>query len=425
MATASKQARAGAGTTKATPAKPAKRHFIGSPHWTSGPLCLLSRGLHDAWASSFGDADGKRLAAVKGAVSTASFGREEVLVMGNSDEIACVEAEGALWLVGVKGETTFTHVEVRALLKNAPLAELSSHAFTTRARVRLGGESVLCNAWAKSSGARRERQRAIALGLPPGHYEIATLSRAQPASLSPHKPVKVTYRVIRIAPAGETPAFHHDGRRGGPPVLLPPPAITPAVVAMAKKLRFIETAGGPSVALPREALSSWTGTDTVGGRCDYDRSCEVNDVGVLPAGPAEALVFGSPDAIAFHPTDGGGLFIQWLGADSAAGCLAAALAVPEQSFKKARAKLDVTGAGKFVLFDSGQSGRKLGRRAGHAFQLAPGRYAIAAAWGYEADVTAGTKTEATSVNVVRLTLEGPTASRPAPPTPAAPRRPGA
>ncbi|MFC9283344.1 Imm21 family immunity protein [Streptomyces collinus] len=68
-------------------------------------------------------------------------------------------------------------------------------------------------------------------------------------------------------------------------------------------VRWVESGGGPLVAVPETVLPFWTGADSEELDTDYDRACEVGGrVGLLPVGDSAALVLGDePAATSYLP----------------------------------------------------------------------------------------------------------------------------
>jgi hypothetical protein len=138
---------------------------------------------------------------------------------------------------------------------------------------------------------------------------------------------------------------------------------------LAKSLRFIETEGGPFVALPTRAVVKWTGVGEGDDDDDYERACSVRG---FVLGESEALVLSEPDPTAILPTDEGVVFVRWVGADQALDLVAA---LPFAKRWK-RSKQVFVAKGPLVLFDAGLEGRKLGKRAQLPVPLRKGEYSI-------------------------------------------------
>ena len=81
-------------------------------------------------------------------------------------------------------------------------------------------------------------------------------------------------------------------------------------------LEWIESGGGPLIAVPETVLPFWAGADGDETASDYDRACEVDAaVGLLPVGDGAALVLGDePASTAYLPAHSA--FVRWCAADS-------------------------------------------------------------------------------------------------------------
>ncbi|MEU6307487.1 immunity 21 family protein [Streptomyces chartreusis] len=142
-------------------------------------------------------------------------------------------------------------------------------------------------------------------------------------------------------------------------------------------VEWIESGGGPLIAVPETVLPFWAGADGDETASDYDRACEVDGfVGLLPVGDSAALVFGDEPASTSYLPDHG-TFVRWCAADSEAELLAqvpAALAIADWGHE-VRWKVP----GTVVLFDSAWPGRDTERTEHLQVALEPGVYAVRAA----------------------------------------------
>ncbi|MFI7412789.1 immunity 21 family protein [Streptomyces sp. NPDC049627] len=140
---------------------------------------------------------------------------------------------------------------------------------------------------------------------------------------------------------------------------------------------WVESGGGPLIAVPETVLPFWAGADGDETASDYDRACEVDgSVGLLPVGDSAALVFGDEPASTSYLPDHG-VFVRWCAADSEEELLArvpAALATADWG-QEVRWKVP----GTVVLFDSAWPGRETERTEHLRVALEPGPYAVRAA----------------------------------------------
>ena len=147
--------------------------------------------------------------------------------------------------------------------------------------------------------------------------------------------------------------------------------------AEAGAVEWVESGGGPLIAVPETVLPFWAGADGEENASDYDRACEVDGfVGLLPVGDSAALVLGDePAATAYLPEHG--TFVRWWAANSEDELLAgvpAALATADWG-----QEVHWAVPGPVVLFDSAFPGGESQRTETLRVELAPGRYAVRAA----------------------------------------------
>ncbi|MGW0418250.1 immunity 21 family protein [Streptomyces sp. NPDC003015] len=142
-------------------------------------------------------------------------------------------------------------------------------------------------------------------------------------------------------------------------------------------VEWVESGGGPLIAVPETVLPFWAGADGDETVSDYDRACEVDrTVGLLPVGDSAALVFGdeptSTSYLADHDT-----FVRWCAADSEDELLAAVPAALATAVWEDEVSWTVPGP--VVLFDAAWPGNESVDTDHLKVSLAPGRYAVRAA----------------------------------------------
>ncbi|MFE6486320.1 Imm21 family immunity protein, partial [Streptomyces sp. NPDC057757] len=81
-------------------------------------------------------------------------------------------------------------------------------------------------------------------------------------------------------------------------------------------VEWVESGGGPLIAIPEIVLPFWSGADGDEMYSDYDRACDVDgSIGLVPVGDTRALVLGDePASTSFLPEHG--TFVRWCAADS-------------------------------------------------------------------------------------------------------------
>ncbi|MEF9902460.1 immunity 21 family protein [Streptomyces sp. P9-A2] len=142
-------------------------------------------------------------------------------------------------------------------------------------------------------------------------------------------------------------------------------------------VEWVESGGGPLIAVPETVLPLWTGADGEETASDYDRACEVDGpVGLLPVGDSTALALGGePAATAFLPEYA--TLVRWVAAESEAELLAS---VPE-ALRTAPWQPEVHWQvpGTVLLFDAAWPGPHSADTEHIRLTLTPGRYAVRAA----------------------------------------------
>ncbi len=139
-------------------------------------------------------------------------------------------------------------------------------------------------------------------------------------------------------------------------------------------VEWVESGGGPLIAVPETVLPFWTGADGEETDSDYDRACEVDgQVGLLPVGDSTALVLGDePASTAWLPDHGA--FVRWCAADSEAEVLAGVAAGLDGAEWGPEVSWHVPGP--VLLFDAAWPGTASARTGRTRVALAPGRYTV-------------------------------------------------
>jgi len=140
------------------------------------------------------------------------------------------------------------------------------------------------------------------------------------------------------------------------------------------ELEWVESGGGPLVAVPETVLPFWAGADGEETASDYDRACEVDGVvGLLPVGDSVALVLGDePAATAYLPEHS--TFVRWHAANSEEELLAGLPAALATADWGTEVRWKVPGA--VVLFDSAWPGSDTDRTDALKVALEPGGYTV-------------------------------------------------
>ncbi|KUO17135.1 immunity 21 family protein [Streptomyces dysideae] len=142
-------------------------------------------------------------------------------------------------------------------------------------------------------------------------------------------------------------------------------------------VEWVESGGGPLIAVPETVLPFWAGADGDETASDYDRACEIEGyVGLLPVGDSAALVLGDePASTAYLPEHG--TFVRWCAADSEAELLAGVPDALATAVWDDEVRWNVPGT--VVLFDPAWPGSETERTEHVRVVLKPGAYAVRAA----------------------------------------------
>ncbi len=153
--------------------------------------------------------------------------------------------------------------------------------------------------------------------------------------------------------------------------------------------QWIESSGGPLIAVPRSLCPLWEGSDQpTGGRVvdatfrwdnpeapatDYDRACDIDDyLGVLRVGPGWGLVLGDePASTCYVPEPGGGVLVRWICGESTVGVESRLAEVSMCVYQRDTCQFHLE-APPLLVFDSAASGREIDSFL--AIDLAPGLY---------------------------------------------------
>jgi hypothetical protein len=141
-------------------------------------------------------------------------------------------------------------------------------------------------------------------------------------------------------------------------------------------VEWVESGGGPLIAIPEVVLPFWSGADGDEMSSDYDRACDVEGfIGLVPVGDTRALVLGDePSSTAFLPEHG--TFVRWCAAESEEELLAGVPAALEAAVWETEVHWNVPGP--VVLFDAAWPGTASTRTDHLKVALEPGRYAVRA-----------------------------------------------
>lgn len=139
-------------------------------------------------------------------------------------------------------------------------------------------------------------------------------------------------------------------------------------------MRWITSAGGPLVLVPRAAVGQWRGV--ADGGADYGAACEVSDyTGVIRWFGADILVLNDePLSTACVTQDGTVALIRWMYAPNESAILAAIRTGWAELPPPVETSALTCTEGPYVLFDSGAVGREV--TDGLAIEIPHGTYRV-------------------------------------------------
>jgi hypothetical protein len=379
--------------------------YVGEYYWTHGPLVLGSEAARKAIATALSEADRKKLVAAgkkKQPVVATKVAGHAVYVLPRADHtrVAAVDKKAAVLVR--RNAYANPVLDLPRVMKYD--LDWTSEPWKPQVQslVVPPGGLVLFDAIAQHPDPVQKKDRGrewLRLGLPPGTYVVEYIKEQRFGRGS-------SVSLLYVHPKDHRPAIGGGATPGAPPPLV----IDKPVAAAAKKLRFITSEGGPLLFLPERAAKQWWGVCNEEGESvfdkeptHYDRACAVRgDAGTLKVDGATAVVLGTPDQTALHPLEDGVLLVRWVGADHAAGLLAAA--VGPGVYKPLKPTLTSNGE-PWLLFDSAQDGRSLGKKDFARITIPKGTYRVELMTEWDGDVSLGGKTSGVMATAVRLRRE--------------------
>lgn len=140
--------------------------------------------------------------------------------------------------------------------------------------------------------------------------------------------------------------------------------------------QWIESAGGPLIALPVAHAADWRGVSPRSdGSSDYDRACAINEyLGLLSCNGNDVLVLGDePHRTCWIPQGNGGLLVRWVYAESEGKALAAVRNLSAEEMRDDGVRF--TANGTYRLMDAADSGDEESQNFVE-LDLLPGRYRV-------------------------------------------------
>lgn len=369
--------------------------WIGSYFWTNGPLVIGPASAREELRRD--RAAVKSLARRRSVLSGAVVGDAAVWVLGGKAQPTRVWTFGPECVVLVRVKHYANPVtRLPAVIAFHP-AWADGKYRPIRGTLEIGeGEALLFDIVGKDPETPGPREDGAT-------YSFPLAGGAWRASKQEVTYLDVELVLVKLVRKGHEPSINATAERPPEPE---PVVATDAMIRAAKALEFVGTDGGPVLVLPLAHIAEWFGVNDGDGEyafetkpTDYHRACAVNDpIGSIPVGAAEAWVMPSPDAVAFHPLEDGGLLLRWVGADNGASVLAGALLAPAELWAATGEVL--TSEGGFAIVDAAKDGRE--DKAHTTFALPAGRYALWSMREYHGDVRIGDQLHGTMVTAIRL-----------------------
>ena len=147
-----------------------------------------------------------------------------------------------------------------------------------------------------------------------------------------------------------------------------------------KTVRWIETDGGPLVAMPRSLVCSWMGTEGDEGDSHYDSACSVADyLGILKIFETDVLVLGDePLSTTVLSNKGRTVIVRWVYADAEGDILMALNNLQVPSKPDERVSVDISES--LLMFGASCSGRELDSELeSWVINIKPGGYEVVTA----------------------------------------------
>ncbi|MBK9752553.1 MAG: hypothetical protein IPO88_03425 [Nannocystis sp.] len=245
----------------------------------------------------------------------------------------------------------------------------------------------------------REDANVLPVTLPPGKYVV------DHATLGERDFAVVLYRFRAKDELPQPPKGKRVAVQPGPPAIL---ELRKETAALARRLKFVGTDGGPLLACPRSLLPQWHGVYDADGEyvygsapCDYDRACDAKGL-ILSVGKGQALVLEQVSTAFLQMEPGTAYLLFWVGADAGSHVLEAVLSAPSKAWKKQKEVFSMTGK-ELALLDSAHAGKT---KPAYLGELAPGRYTMERMQEYDGEIRVGSELHGLMAGALRLTRLG-------------------
>ena len=320
-----------------------KIHFLEGSQRNPFPFVVIPQAACPKWAD-----DGVKAAKrARGALGFIEVGGAPALALPGASATACV-VEGRCayfvrWAAWKYGDHDARLARLIASVKDAQWKPRGTFKVASKPLLLFSAAPSPYKKWGRwempdNYGAGG----AAVVPLAPGDYDVHVAEHVTGE--------RASIDLVRLTPSG---------KKASAPEAKP---IDPAAVALSReaaKLRWIDSEGGPFVALPPGLRSAWHGAKGFGeDASDYERACAIEEAGgaLIAVGDGHALVVPGPESATAFEADGAWLLVTQHAARDPGQAYAAARAVPEKSWKRLKAKLSLP-AGGLELRDASAIGR--------------------------------------------------------------------
>lgn len=367
---------------------------FGDFFWASGPIFIGSKKLADAAAAR----EPKLLDAlkkeVKAPVAKKLLG-EPVVVFG-------AENKPSVWLQDADGGVlvrVFKHCnppQLPTVLAAVP-EQVPPDSWKRKVLAfKLAGEAkrFFIDPWANHPAKRPPAPIAVTLGAGDWEIDQSVVGKDQLAAelfVFRRKGAKVELRGAKPPPVPQVPTV----------------TLEAATKQKAKTLRFVETEGGPVIAIPTAALKSWKGVCDAKGNpiygqkaTDYDRACDVKGPILNVGDGVTALVLDQESTAFFKASSEVSYFLRWIGADHASHVLQAVLSAGPRAWKFTGKTFRLASEGGLAVIDSVEFGPAAKKPA--LADLTPGRYQLDEMVEFDGELIDGKKRHGLMASAMRL-----------------------
>jgi hypothetical protein len=316
-----------------------KVHFLEGSSRDPFPFVVIPKAACPTWA----DAGVKSAKRSRGAFGIIEVGGAPSLVLPGSSATACIISGRCAYFVRWPKYKYGNH---DALL-NRLIAGVKDEQWKPRGAFEVANSPLQLFSASPSPYRKWARWEvagcAIDVPLAKGSYDVHVAEHVTGE--------RAAVDLVRLTPVGA---------KASAPKAKPADPKDAALAREVAKLRWVDSEGGPFVALPTSLRKEWRGAKHYGaGSSDYERACEIENASgaILEVGRGAALVVPGPESATAFEIDGAWLFVTQHAARDPREAYAAMRAAPEKSFKKQKAKLTVP-AGGLELRDASALGSR-------------------------------------------------------------------